>query len=156
MEDVLKQARKRLDNLDLHALQELDPGKLKDVDLGNLLGVDFSQLKKVDRKKLRRQLAQLDFQKRQEEAATEGFVGGLLLGIVVGAILALIFAPTSGRETRQAVAGTASDLRHKAEGLVGQAQDEVDDAPTASSLGDEPAIEREIGNDETRPNSSVL
>ena len=154
MDDVLKQARKRLDELDLHALQDIDLGKLKDVDLEQMLGVNFSDLKKVDRKKLRKRLEQLDFQKRQDEAATEGFLGGLLLGIVVGAILALIFAPKSGSETRQAVAETASGLRHKAEDLVGQGDDSNDD-PSASSLGDEPAIEREIGNGESRPNSSV-
>lgn len=152
MEDFLKQARKQLDEIDIQA-------QLKDLDLGKLKDMDFSKLKDVDLKKggkdLKKQLQQLDAQKREEEAANEGFVGGLLLGMVVGAILALIFAPKTGSETRELVAETATDLKHRAEDLVGQAKSDAGDAGD-SMLGDEPAIEREIGDDESPRTPGVI
>jgi hypothetical protein len=139
MDEFLKNARKQLEGIDLEAL-------LKDIDLSKL---DKEQLRNVDfsrgKKKVRKQLEQLDHRKREEEAAGEGFLGGVLLGIVVGAILALIFAPRSGSETREMVAGTASDLKHKAEGLVSQKEETIEDIP-AATLPDEPAIERDFGS----------
>lgn len=151
MDEFLKQARKHIEDIDLEKA-------LKDIDLR---GIDIDQLKHLDfssgAKKLRKQLQQLERQKREEDAASEGFVGGLLLGLIVGAILALIFAPRKGSETRELVAGTASDLKHKAEDLVGQSKDDevagTDDL--SASLPDEPAIERDFGTTD-RPNSSVL
>jgi len=151
MDEFLKQARKHIEDIDLEKA-------LKDIDLR---GIDIEQLKHLDlssgAKKLRKQLEQLERQKREEDAASEGFVGGLLLGLIVGAILALIFAPRKGSETRELVAGTASDLKHKAEDLVGQSKDDevagTDDL--SASLPDEPAIERDFGTTD-RPNSSVL
>lgn len=151
MDEFLKQARKHIEDIDLEKA-------LKDIDLR---GIDIDQLKHLDlssgAKKLRKQLQQLERQKREEDAASEGFVGGLLLGLIVGAILALIFAPRKGSETRELVAGTASDLKHKAEDLVGQSKDDevagTDDL--SASLPDEPAIERDFGTTD-RPDSSVL
>lgn len=151
MDEFLKQARKHIEDIDLEKA-------LKDIDLR---GIDIDQLKHLDlssgAKKLRKQLQQLERQKREEDAASEGFVGGLLLGLIVGAILALIFAPRKGSETRELVAGTASDLKHKAEDLVGQSKDDevVGTDDLSASLPDEPAIERDFGTTD-RPNSSVL
>jgi hypothetical protein len=54
------------------------------------------------------------------------------------------------------VAGTASDLKHKAEGLVGQTKEQDADESVASVLSDEPAIEREIGDTQVRPNPGVI
>lgn len=145
MDDFLKNARKQLEELDLQ-------GQLKDLDLAKLKDVDLSK----GRKELKKQMRQLDMQKREQDAANEGFVGGMLLGILVGAILALIFAPKTGSETRELVAGTATELKHKAEGLVGQSKEEGTDEPVASILSDEPAIEREIGETKTRPTPGVI
>lgn len=131
MEEFLKNARKQLEELDLQ-------GQVKDMDLSKL-----------------KQMA-LREQQREEQAASEGFIGGMLLGIVVGALLALIFAPKSGSETREMVAGTASDLKHRAEGLVGQSKNGSTNEPTVTTLSDEPAIEREIGDPTTRPTPGVI
>jgi hypothetical protein len=145
MEELLKQLRQQLKDVDVEKM-------LKDVDLRKF---DAEQLRHIDfskgRKKVRKQLEQIDNRKREEEAAGEGFLGGVLLGVVVGAILALIFAPRSGSETRDIVAGTATDLKHKAEGLVSQKEDVFEEAE-ASTLPDEPAIERDFGSS---PSSSL-
>ncbi|HWV35651.1 MAG TPA: YtxH domain-containing protein [Thermomicrobiales bacterium] len=121
MDDFLKNARKQLEDLDLEA-------QLKDFDFGKLKDLDF----KKQRKEIRRQLEELDARKREEDAANEGFLGGLLLGVVIGAIIALIFAPKSGSETREMVADTATGLKHKAEEMVGQAKDEASEDSSLS------------------------
>ena len=161
MDDFLKQARKQLDELDLQAhLKDIDMSKLKDMDLSKLKDMDLGKLKDVDlkrgRKELKKQLRQFDMQKREQDAANRGFIGGMLLGIVVGAILALIFAPKTGSETREMVADTATDLKHKAEGLVGQAKPDDADEAAQQLLGDEPAIEREIGDTQFPPTPGVI
>jgi hypothetical protein len=108
-------------------------------------------------KSARRQLDELDLRKREDEAASRGFVGGFALGILVGAILALIFAPRTGSETRGMVAGTATDLKHKATDLVHQVtSDDPDPGAPVTGLGEEPAIEREIGNVQARPTPGVI
>lgn len=140
MEEFLKNARKQLEELDLQ-------GQVKDLDLNLLRDIDLSKLKHLS---LREQ------QQREEQAASEGFIGGMLLGIVVGAILALIFAPKSGSETREMVAGTASDLKHRAEGLVSQTKNGNTDESAAPTLSDEPAIEREIGQTTVRSTPGVI
>jgi hypothetical protein len=150
MDEFLKHARKQIGDLDLEKI-------LRDIDFSK---VDREQLKRLDfsggARKVRQQLQHLEMQKREEDAASEGFVGGLLLGLVVGAILALIFAPKTGSQTREMVAGTASDLKHKAEGLVTQSKDGArETTPDTSTLPNEPAIERDFGSTD-RPNSSVL
>lgn len=156
MEDFLKSARKQLEELDLQA-------HLKDMDLGKQLkGLDLEKFRDVDldkqRKALKRQMKQADLRKREDEAASEGFLGGFLLGVVVGAILALIFAPKTGSETRDLVVEKAGELKHKAEELVGQGMQETEDSDVASTLSDEPAIEREIGDidSESRPTKGVI
>ncbi|HVL25030.1 MAG TPA: YtxH domain-containing protein [Thermomicrobiales bacterium] len=108
-------------------------------------------------KSARRQFSELDMRKREDEAASRGFIGGLALGILVGAILALIFAPRTGSETRGMVAGTATDLKHKATDMVHQVKsDETANGPAATGLGEEPAIEREIGDVQNRPTPGVI
>ena len=76
---------------------------------------------------------------REDHAATQGFVGGLLLGTLLGIVLALVFAPRRGEETRAAVANKAVDARDLAVNLVTRSKDAEPD------LGAEAAIEREIG-----------
>jgi gas vesicle protein len=99
MKKRAKKARKQLEHLDL------DLSALKDK-----LPKDFDP---TDLHLMR---------KREDEAASTGFVSGLLLGVLVGAILALIFAPKRGDETRELVAHTATDLKDKAVDLVHQAK----------------------------------
>lgn len=82
--------------------------------------------------------------RREEEAASKGFLGGFLVGILVGAILALVFAPRRGDETREIVAATATDLKDKASGLVSQVRS--DSELHMEPVEDGPAIEREFGD----------
>jgi hypothetical protein len=149
MDDFIKNARKHIEDIDLEKL-------LKDIDLSRF---DKNQLKYIDfskgTKKVRQQLKHLDTQQREEEAASEGFLGGLILGVIVGAVLALIFAPRSGSETREIVAKTATDLSHKAEGLVSHKDETIAEEPVVSTLLDEPAIERDFGSS-SHPNSGVI
>lgn len=84
-----------------------------------------------------------DALRREDEAETGGFFGGFALGMLVGAILALVFAPQKGNETRQLVTERAMQFKDQATEFVAQVrgEDEPDD--------DEPAIEREIEIDDT-------
>ena len=147
VEDFRKQAKRYADELDLE-------GMINSIDFSK---VDAKKLKKVDFSKgvdsARHQLEQLPKVRvtTQPEHNEGGFVGGLLLGVVLGAIIALLFAPKSGQDTREMVAGTVGDLKHKVAGDVDNAEDELvvtADAAMDSvedALADEPAIERNFG-----------
>ena len=56
--------------------------------------------------------------------------GGILLaflaGGLVGAGLALMYAPVSGREARERIGGLAGDLKKKAEDWTGEAKQKVE------------------------------
>lgn len=129
-----KQTKQALDSVDLDSLKK-SLGNLSDLDLDKLRqslgfrGVDLTQL-----------------HKREDEAAAKGFIGGLLLGLIVGGVLALIFAPKRGEETRGMVTDRAQQVKGRATDLMHQARHDETGAQ------DEPAIEREIGDavDETR------
>jgi len=67
------------------------------------------------------------------------FFGGLLLGTAIGAAVGILFAPRSGRETRQAIKNSAKDLpkfadevgstvQYQADRLTEQAQRTLDEA----------------------------
>ena len=90
----------------------------------------------------RRRAAGIDLEQlqREEEAESSGFFAGFALGVVVGAILALVFAPLKGEQTREFVAERAVQLKDRATDLVAQARGDA--AETAPD--DEPAIEREV------------
>lgn len=60
----------------------------------------------------------------------EEFGLGLAFGLVVGSVLALIFAPQSGETTRRQIADKATDLKGTAEELIEQAKKSVEDAGT--------------------------
>src|SRR5581483_11705811 len=45
-------------------------------------------------------------------------VGGLLAGILIGAAVALLYAPKSGENMRRDLQGTADDLRTRGEDLI--------------------------------------
>lgn len=76
-------------------------------------------------------LAQL---RREEEADSAGFLSGFGLGVVVGALLALIFAPWKGDQTREIVADRAIQLKDKATDLVAQVRGDVVDEEIAPAL----------------------
>lgn len=56
-----------------------------------------------------------------------GGIGPFLLGIAVGAGIALLFAPQSGEETRRRLSRGARRVRDAAEDAVGEATDRVTD-----------------------------
>jgi gas vesicle protein len=54
-----------------------------------------------------------------------GGIGSFLLGLAVGAGIALLLAPQSGAETRRGLTRTARKVRRAAEGAVGDVTDRV-------------------------------
>lgn len=82
---------------------------------------------------------------REDHAATQGFLGGLVLGVLLGVVLALIFAPMRGDETRAAVAHKAADVKDKALHLL--RSDRADHTGSTENLDYGAAIEREIGGE---------
>ncbi len=48
-----------------------------------------------------------------------------VLGGIVGAGVALLMAPQSGKETREKIKGIADDIKEKATGYAGQIKDKV-------------------------------
>lgn len=83
---------------------------------------------------------------REDHAATQGFLGGVLLGTLLGVVLTLVFAPRRGEETRAAVAHKAVEAKDKAVDLAHHAMPfkGTDDAAEESGPGHEAAIERDI------------
>lgn len=61
-----------------------------------------------------------------------GFFLGLVLGAVVGATLAILFAPQEGEKTRNLLLEQSDDIRKRTEGtidqLTGQARERFNDA----------------------------
>jgi len=57
----------------------------------------------------------------------EKFVVGFLIGGAVGAIAGLLFAPQSGKETREQIAKSSKDIYDKTETAVRQIQSKADD-----------------------------
>jgi len=53
-----------------------------------------------------------------KNSATGSFLAGVLVGGAVGALLALLFAPKSGRDLRRDIAETGEDLLDKAGTLI--------------------------------------
>ena len=149
MDDFRKQAKKYADELDLEGL-------MNSIDFSK---VDTKKLKKIDFTKgvenARHQLEQLPKVRLTtappaQEHNEGGFVGGLFLGVVLGAILALLFAPKSGQQTREMVSQTVTDIKDM---VAGEGDDEVDlqdvmdvaEEEAQDVLPDEPAIERNFG-----------
>lgn len=122
-----KQTRQRLDQLDLESLKR--GLNLNDLDLDKVRrALGFTNI----------DVAQLH--KREDEAAAKGFIGGFLLGLIVGGMLALIFAPKRGEETRGMVTDRAAQVRGKATDLVHQVRHDDQNGQN------EAAIEREFGD----------
>jgi gas vesicle protein len=58
----------------------------------------------------------------EERADLAGYFGWFLLGAAAGAAVALLLAPRSGRETREALSGKSTELAQKARDLATDAQ----------------------------------
>ena len=86
---------------------------------------------------------------REDHAATQGFMGGMLLGLLLGVVLTLVFAPRRGDETRAAVAHKAADVKEKAAQIVSKGA-----AHDGASVDEGAAIEREIGESDEVPATS--
>src|SRR6185503_3051362 len=84
------------------------PAKERDMGIRNMLS-QMTNLSADDVLHLAR------LERRRSGLARFGAVTGMLgLGLLVGAGLGLLLAPTSGREARRAVSGRVGDLRHRA------------------------------------------
>jgi len=61
----------------------------------------------------------------EERGSAPAILMAFLLGGVVGAGLALLFAPLSGRETRERIRDLAEEVKEKAEGAIDEIRDKV-------------------------------
>jgi gas vesicle protein len=66
-----------------------------------------------------------------EESGALNFVAGMLLGAVIGASMALLTAPQSGRKTRKRLVRAVSSARENAVDRWDDLSDEVQDAVRA-------------------------
>lgn len=68
----------------------------------------------------------------EDNARMVNFTTGMLFGAVIGAGVALLLAPESGRRTRRRISRAADDARHYAEGrwddLTEDMKDRVEEA----------------------------
>ena len=71
----------------------------------------------------------------------EGSVGSFLMGLAVGAGIALLFAPRSGEETRRAIGDGARRVRDRASDMVEDAAETVTDTFDAARARVEERIE---------------
>ncbi|MGB3305470.1 MAG: YtxH domain-containing protein [Thermomicrobiales bacterium] len=99
--------------------------QLEQLDLGNRAR---HQLEQMDIARYLPKNATVDWDfihEREERAASRGFLAGVALGALVGAVLALVFAPRRGAETRETIAEAAGDLKEKATEFVGHAREQA-------------------------------
>ncbi|MBP2674283.1 MAG: uncharacterized protein H6Q84_1123 [Deltaproteobacteria bacterium] len=61
-----------------------------------------------------------------ERCSTGGILVAFLAGGLIGAGLALLYAPASGRETREKLGGMAEDLKKKSEQWSGDIKQKVE------------------------------
>jgi gas vesicle protein len=60
--------------------------------------------------------------------STSGFFAGLMMGAIVGAAIALLYAPQPGTETRRMVKEKASEIKEKTSKAVGKIKESVSSA----------------------------
>lgn len=58
-----------------------------------------------------------------EKGSCGSFTAGLILGAIAGAVVALLYAPKTGRETRELLKQKAEEAREKAEEIVEKAKE---------------------------------
>jgi gas vesicle protein len=61
----------------------------------------------------------------EEKGSAPAILLAFVLGGIVGAGLALLFAPLSGRETRERIKDLAEEMKEKAEGAIEEIRDKV-------------------------------
>ena len=61
----------------------------------------------------------------EERSHTGGMIMAFLAGGLLGAGLALLLAPMSGREAREKITGLADEVKQKTEGLAGSIKEKV-------------------------------
>ena len=54
------------------------------------------------------------------------FLGGVVIGAVVGAVTGILFAPATGEDTRKKIGDTARDLKGRGEDLLEGAKDNTE------------------------------
>jgi gas vesicle protein len=62
---------------------------------------------------------------RSERSDAAGYVGWFLFGAAVGAAVALLTAPRTGRETRELLAARGGEMARRAQELAGSAQNQA-------------------------------
>jgi len=62
----------------------------------------------------------------EEKCGAGGILVAFLAGGLIGAGLALLYAPASGRETREKIGGMAEDLKKKSEQWSGDVKQKVE------------------------------
>lgn len=62
-----------------------------------------------------------------DSSSGSGFFAGFIIGAAVGAILGVLFAPRSGRETRDLWRDRFGDAKLKAMDMVDEIRDEVEE-----------------------------
>jgi len=60
--------------------------------------------------------------------STSGFFTGLMMGALIGAAIALLYAPQPGTETRRMVKEKASEIKEKTSKAVGKIKESVSSA----------------------------
>ena len=71
------------------------------------------------------------------------FISGLLTGVAIGGVIALLFAPKSGKETRDDLKQKLTDLEKEFETLKGSAAQKADHVK--KNLSERPAaLQKEI------------
>ncbi|MHB9022894.1 MAG: YtxH domain-containing protein [Armatimonadota bacterium] len=60
-----------------------------------------------------------------ESTSVFGILSGMLVGLAIGAAVALLYAPQSGRETREDLAESLNELRERVDDLTHKVADEA-------------------------------
>ncbi len=60
---------------------------------------------------------------------------GAFAGLVAGAVIGMLTAPSSGNETRQKIAGSADNLKKRVRHLTGKVQEGIDGLKSTLKTG---------------------
>lgn len=63
-----------------------------------------------------------------KNSTTSSFVMGVMIGGAVGAVVALLLAPKSGKDLRRDIAETGEGLLDKASSMMNKTEDQVDES----------------------------
>lgn len=121
----------------------IDPGKIAVNARKQLGGLDLSSLAKLTRTAPDVRRAG----RREQTTSQDGFLGGFVLGALLGVAIALLLAPRRGDDTRTMVSASASEMRSRVTEIVHQVRSEGEPIGVAPrrEFASEPAIERTYG-----------